>query len=147
MLIAIYGFTDGDAKEFNTAIFVFVVALLTIIVANFFAIAYASRIATTQIGVLIYKQYDAFVIPCDVYNATFLDQFKLRWFTDMRNMEVLQLSQIVKITRGGHGKMLYIHGTFGTRGVMWRDKRKREECIYALQISCNRKLADSIAYD
>ena len=126
---------------------IFIFCFLIFCIISFFAIAYASRIATTQIGVLIYRQYDVFIIPCDVCNATFLDQLKLQWFRDMRNMEVLNLSQIVKITRGGRGKMLYIHGTFGTRGLMWRDKRKREECIYALQIACNRKLTDTIAYD
>lgn len=125
----------------------FIICFIAFAIVSFFAIAYASRIATTQIGVLIYRRYDVFIIPCDVHNATFLDQLKLQWFSDMRNMEVLKLSQIVKITRGGHGKMLYIHGYFGTRGIMWRDKRKREECIYALQIACNRKLTDTIAYD
>ena len=124
-----------------------IIFLIMFIAISLFAVAYASRIATTQIGVLIYKQDDIFIIPCDTRNATFLEQFKLQWFKDMSNMEVLHLSQISKITRGCHGKMLYIHGTFGTRGIMWRDKRKREECIYALQIACKRTLTDSIAYD
>ncbi len=143
-------FSENVNHTLSDVLFMFVLAIIFLMifaVISLFAIAYASRIATTQIGVLIYRQHDIFIIPCDVRNATFLEYLKLQWFKDMRNMEVLHLSQILKITRGCHGKMLYVHGTFGTRGIMWRDKRKREECIYALQIACKRTLTDSIAYD
>ncbi len=136
----------GNCKSISDAIFG-IIMLIPLIFLVVFGVTYAARMATLQIGVLIFQNNDAFVIPSDTYNIKFLDYFKLKWFRDMQEMEVLRLSQIAKITRGANGKMLYVHGTFGTRGIAWKDKQKREECIYALQIACRRQLTDTIAYD
>ena len=47
-------------------------------------------------------------------------------------MESVRLSQIKKITREA-GKKLYIHGPFGSRGIHFSNKQKRDECISAIE--------------
>ena len=96
----------------------------------------SARIATKQIGMLIYEDKGTFVIPGDPNNNTLLENLCLKFVVNLCTMEELPLYGITKITRQG-GTTAFIHGTFGTRCVKWRNKQKRDECIAALETARN----------
>ena len=96
----------------------------------------SARIATKQIGMLIYEDKGTFVIPGDPNNNTLLENLCLKFIVNLCTMEELPLYGITKITRQG-GTTAFIHGTFGTRCVKWRNKQKRDECIAALETARN----------
>lgn len=101
----------------------------------------SARIGTSQIGMLIFKKQGIFIIPTDPNkNTLFQNVFQFQLLKDMFTMEELPLKEIYKITRE-YGKKAFIHGSFGTRQVAWRDKQKRDECIAALEMACGRKLS------
>lgn len=60
------------------------------------------------------------------------DYLQLRFIRDMGDMESVPLSAITKITREA-GKKLYVHGEFGSRGIAFSHKQKRDECIAAIE--------------
>lgn len=101
----------------------------------------SARIGTTQIGMLIFRKQGIFIIPTDPNkNTLYQNIFQFQLVKDMFTMEELPLNEIYKITRE-YGKKAFIHGTFGSRQVAWRDKQKRDECIAALEMACGRKLS------
>lgn len=101
----------------------------------------SSRIATTQIGMLTYKSKGIFVIPNDYRNNTLQDNIlKLQAAKDLCSMEELPIKAVARVTRQG-GTKVFIHGSFGTRCLSWRDKQKRDECIAALEMACGRRLS------
>lgn len=101
----------------------------------------SARIGTTQIGMLIFRKQGIFIIPTDPNkNTLYQNIFQFQLVKDMFTMEELPLNEIYKITRE-YGKKAFIHGTFGSRQVDWRDKQKRDECIAALEMACGRKLS------
>lgn len=101
----------------------------------------SSRIATTQIGMLTYKSKGIFVIPSDYRNNTLQDNIlKLQAAKDLCSMEELPIKAVARVTRQG-GTKVFIHGSFGTRCLSWRDKQKRDECIAALEMACGRRLS------
>ena len=56
---------------------------------------------------------------------------------DRSKMEKIPLSSITQMTRGGHGKELYIHGDFGSRSIAMSNKQKRDEVQALIQsLSC-----------
>lgn len=111
-----------------------------IIIIGLPALLLTARMGTTQAGLLIYKNRGYFVIPTDWNKNTFVENiFQLEIIKAMYDMEALNLADIDKITRES-GKIAYIHGTFGTRKIAWRNKEKRDECIAALERGCGKRL-------
>lgn len=116
-------------------------AILALFIALIAMFALSARIGTTQIGMLIFKNKGTFIIPTDPNKNTFSQNiFQFQLVKDMFKMEELPLNGIYKITRE-YGKKAFIHGTFGTRQVAWRDKQKRDECISALERATGKKLS------
>lgn len=105
------------------------------------ALALSARIGTCQVGMLVFEREGYFVIPTDPTQFTLTqDVLQARAFTSMFEMEILPLDGLRRITRE-YGKKAFLHGTFGTRTVNWRNKRMRDECISALQMATGRKLS------
>lgn len=122
------------------AALVFVIMLVLGILFVLLALACSARLGVMQIGMLIFPEKGFFVIPADTHRNTFSENILHgRWFLDMFKMEELPLKQITKITRE-KGKIVYVHGKFGTRKIAWGDKQKRDECINALEMACKRRL-------
>jgi hypothetical protein len=53
-------------------------------------------------------------------------------------MDQVDIDEIEKITRQA-GKRLFIHGPFGSRGISFTNKQKRDECYSAIQSASNKK--------
>lgn len=124
----------------NAGLF-FLIAITLILFSITGMILLSARIGIAQIGLLIFKDQDMFIIPADFnQNSFFQNFFQLKIFKSMFLMEELPLTGIYKITREV-GKKAFIHGSFGTRSILWRNKQKRDECIAALEIACGKKLS------
>lgn len=122
----------------------FLSLLVIAIFAGFPYLLLSARLATTQAGLLIYKNRGYFVIPTDWRKNTFVENvFHMELVKAMFTMECLELDDVQKITREG-GKIVFVHGEFGTRRIAWRDKQKRDECIAALERACGRRLGSYI---
>ena len=130
----LYGVDKNSILIASGSTIVFLVAIGGMLVLS-------SRIATTQIGMLTYKSKGIFVIPSDYRNNTLQDNiFKLQAAKDLCSMEELPIKAVARVTRQG-GTKVFIHGSFGTRCLSWRDKQKRDECIAALEMACGRRLS------
>lgn len=104
-------------------------------------LATTARLGTTQIGMLVFPEKGVFVIPADPAKNTFTENIlKGRYLFSMFTMEELPLKEVDKITRE-KGNTAFIHGKFGTRGIKWRNKQKRDECIAALERACKKRLS------
>lgn len=137
LLLSAFGIVYGIAVN---NIFALVCSIIVCIVAIIGMFVLAARIATTQIGMIVYKSKGIFVIPSDYRNNTLQDNIlKLKGVKDLCSMEELPIQAVSKVTRQG-GTKVFIHGSFGTRRVSWRDKQKRDECIAALEMACGRRL-------
>ncbi len=96
-------------------------------------IVWSCHLGAKMIGVLIFEETQTIVIPWDPLNNTAKeDFFRLKWFFDAMHLEELNLGEIEKITRQA-GVKLFIHGAFGTRGLRFSSKQKRDECIAAIE--------------
>lgn len=138
MFYAAAFFCSPDDSGSATSYFLAFICLALVILA---VLALSARIGTTQLGMLIFEKKGVFVIPTDPTQFTLNENvLHARLFTSMFTMEVLPLSGLRKITRE-YGKKAFLHGTFGTRTVNWRNKRMRDECIAALQMATGRKLS------
>lgn len=126
---------------YNAHGFMVIIALLMFISGFVGMFLISARIGTSQIGILIYKKQGLFIIPADPNkNTLFQNIFHLQLFKNFFMMEKLYLKDIYKITRES-GRKAFIHGLFGTRQVVWRNKQKRDECIAALEMACEKKLS------
>jgi hypothetical protein len=96
-------------------------------------------ISSHYFGVLVDAREDRLVIPKDMANYSISDYFQLKFIRDLGQMEIVRLSQIKRITRQG-GTALFIHGKFGSRGVKFSIKQKRDECMSAIQEGCSASL-------
>lgn len=113
---------------------------LCIVFPILYLLLVTARMATTQAGLLIYRQRGYFIMPADWNQNCLTDNiFRLKIIKAMYEMECLELAGLKKITRDG-GKTAFLHGDFGTRKISWRDKQKRDECIAALENACGRRL-------
>ena len=134
---------QGLALHGNMAILILHACLSLLLIAAVAVFPYlmlSARLATTQAGMLIYRQRGYFVIPTDWNKNTFVENvFHLELVKAMFTMERLELAEVQKITRDG-GKTAFVHGEFGTRRIVWRDKQKRDECIAALERACGKRL-------
>lgn len=151
LLIYIAGFSilekllnPPNLPIFQAMVFLILMAAGLGILVVFPCLLLTARLATTQAGMLVYRQRGYFVIPTDWNKNTFTENIlKFRIVRAMYEMECLALSEIKKITREG-GKIAFVHGDFGTRKISWRDKQKRDECIAALENACGRRLGSHI---
>ena len=96
----------------------------------------AKSIASTYFGVIVDPVRDIVLLPKDMANYGIEDYLKLRFIKELGSMEKVSLSEVTKITREA-GKKLYIHGRFGSRGIAFSNKQKRDECIAAIENGSN----------
>ncbi len=137
-----YVANDIPLNAVNYKIYIILSCLILLLIASIIAMfVLSSRIATTQIGMLVYKSKGIFVIPADPHNNTLEDNIlKLKALKDLCSMEQLPIKSVSKVTRQG-GTKAFIHGSFGTRCLAWRDKQKRDECISAIEMACGKRLS------
>lgn len=93
---------------------------------------FAKSIAVTYYGVIVNSKNDTILLPKDMANYGIEDYMKLKFIRELGTMDVVNLSSITKITKQA-GKKLFIHGSFGSRGVEFSSKQKRDECIAAIE--------------
>lgn len=127
-------------KNGNSPLLVYTLSGIIIAAVFLLAFAISARLGTTQIGMVIFRKKDMLVIPADYNKNTLVENvFGGKLFTSMFAMEELPLSGLRKITRQS-GRKAFLHGTFGTRCVAWRNKQKRDECIAALERASSRRM-------
>lgn len=103
-----------------------------------FAYFFARHFAVLYLGIVIDAGRDIVIFPFDMQSYTINDYLSFRFITDFCNVDTVPLSSIVKLTRG-HGTDLYLHGKFGSRGIVMSNKQKRDECLSSIQESVKRK--------
>lgn len=108
------------------------IGCVIIVFALFTFFKIAQSVASTYFGVLVDPQNDRVLLPKDMANYSISDYFNLKFVTELGTMEEVPLSQVRRITRQA-GKKLYIHGKFGSRGMEFSKKQKRDECISAIE--------------
>ena len=112
---------------------VYAVFALSTIYGLFFYYSKSKQIACRVAGVVILPDEDIMAIPCDSLNNTISDDLvKFKWIKDYCSLEVINIKSIESISRE-KGKILFIHGEFGTRKIEYMTKQKRDECLYAIQ--------------
>ena len=99
---------------------------IIVICALYLLIKLAMAISSNYFGVLIDTQQDRIIMPKDMANYSVSDYIQLKFIRELGQMEEVRLSQIKRITRQG-GTALFIHGKFGSRGIKFSIKQKREE--------------------
>ncbi|MEA1048381.1 hypothetical protein U5801_00900 [Lamprobacter modestohalophilus] len=97
----------------------------------------AQSISSTYYGVIIDNDSDMLILPRDMANYSIEDFFRFRFIRELGHMESVPLSEIRRITRES-GKSLYVHGAFGSRGIHFSCKQKRDECIFAIEQNASR---------
>lgn len=93
---------------------------------------FSKRIASVYYGVMADPKRGIVAFPMDLSNYGLGDYLTLKGLRDLGEMEEVALSEIDKITRQA-GKVLYLHGVFGSRSIYFSRKQKRDECIAAIQ--------------
>jgi hypothetical protein len=106
--------------------------ILIVTCALYLLIKLAMAMSSSYFGVLIDIRKDRMVMPKDMANYSIADYLQLKFIRELGKMEEVPLSQIKRITRQG-GTALFIHGKFGSRGIKFSIKQKRDECMSAIQ--------------
>ena len=88
----------------------------------------------TYYRVIADPRNDHVLLPKDMANYGIEDYVQLKFIRELGEMESVPLSQISKITLEA-GKKLFIHGPFGSHGICFSNKQKRDECIAAIEYS------------
>ena len=99
----------------------------------------ARWLAATYFGVLVDPLQDRVLFPCDMASYGVADYLSFRFLQDMGVVDSIPLSGITKITREA-GKSLCVHGAFGSRGMTFTNKQKRDECIAAIESASRRSI-------
>lgn len=120
---------------FNEYIFAIIVI---VIVGSCVGVMAARRLAILYLGIVADKGKDLLVFPHDMQSYTIMDYFSLRFLEEYGQADTLLLSEIKRMTRG-RGKELYIHGNFGSRGIIMSSKQKRDECMSMIQVATGKK--------
>jgi hypothetical protein len=111
-------------------------AILTVpiitIVGIWVACIMARWVASTYFGVVVDAANDTILLPKDMASYGISDYLNFQFIRDLGEMDILNLSSITKITREA-GKHVYIHGAFGSRGMTFSNKQKRDECLAAIE--------------
>jgi len=92
----------------------------------------ARWVGATYFGVIVDSANDTIVLPKDMASYGISDYLHLQFIRDLGEVDILNLSSITKITREA-GKHVYIHGPFGSRGMTFSNKQKRDECLAAIE--------------
>ncbi|MGE4337896.1 MAG: hypothetical protein AB7E55_18235 [Pigmentiphaga sp.] len=100
----------------------------------------AKSVAASYYGVIVDIERDVIFFKKDMANYGVEDCLQLKFIRELGDIESVQLSQIKKVTREA-GKKLYIHGPFGSRGIHFSNKQKRDECISAIEASSRARTA------
>lgn len=95
----------------------------------------AKSIASTYFGVIVDPVRDSIILPKDMANYGIGDYLRLRFIKELGSLEIVKLSKVTKITRQA-GKTLFVHGAFGSRGIEFTNKQKRDECLAAIENGC-----------
>lgn len=106
--------------------------VIIVICAVYLLVKLAMAISSNYFGVLIDPQNDRIILPKDMANYSITDYLKLKFIRELGQMEEVRLSQVKRMTRQG-GVALFIHGKFGSRGMKFSIKQKRDECLSAIQ--------------
>lgn len=101
------------------------------------AIAVALHLTVIYVGVVGDPQNDRIIFPPDMQSYGFFDYLFLRFVVDYCRVDSTPLSAIKRITRG-YGTELYLHGDFGSKGIFFSSKQKRDECMVMIQNLTNR---------
>ena len=111
-----------------------------LVVAFYIGAKLAQRSASCYFGAAILPDTQTVVFPEDMAGYGIGDYIKLKFIRNLSLMDEVDLNDIEKISRQS-GKRLYIHGPFGSRGISFTNKQKRDECISAIQAVAKRKPA------
>jgi hypothetical protein len=98
----------------------------------------AKYLAVLYLGIVADKDKNSLFFPHDLQSYTLTDYFSLRFLKDLGRVDSVNLSAIQKMTRG-RGKELYVHGGFGSRGIIMSSKQKRDECLTMIQSLSGKK--------
>ncbi len=104
----------------------------TICVAAVVAFKMAQWVAVKYIGAIIDADKKMIYFPPDMQSYGVEDYLACKFLKDMSTLDTVQINDIHKITRQA-GKRLYLHGSFGSRAIVFSDKQKRDECMTAIQ--------------
>lgn len=145
-VLLVFGiYVDQSPNYEDSALFLLIMVILAVLSLIWFFVM-SKKAGCMMVGVLIYPQTNTIVIPRDsLTNTAMADVFALKWVLDMYTMEAIDLNAIKKITRQS-GKRLFIHGDFGTRGIYFSNKQKRDECISAIE-RCMKKTMVRFDYE
>lgn len=118
-----------------------IIFFASLILSTVWLYAYSKHVGCQMVGVLFFPEKDEIVIPRDpLTNTAMQDLFHLKWIRDLYSMETLRLSDITKVNRS-KGIHLFIHGLFGTRGLHFSNKQKRDECLAAIERTSHRRFS------
>ena len=111
-----------------------------LLIALYTSIKLAQRSASCYFGAAVIPETATVVFPEDMAGYGIEDYIKLKFIRNLACMDEVELSEIEKISRQA-GKRLYLHGPFGSRGISFTNKQKRDECIFAIQaVAKNRSI-------
>lgn len=109
-------------------------------IALYIAIKLAQRSASCYFGAAVIPEAGTVVFPEDMAGYGIGDYITLKFIRNLARMDEIDLDDIEKISRQS-GKRLYMHGPFGSRGISFTNKQKRDECIFAIQaVAKNRSI-------
>jgi hypothetical protein len=108
------------------------VSAIILCIMVFLAFKMAQWVAVKYIGAIIDADNGVVIFPPDMQSYGVEDYFTLRILKDMSRLDMVKIADIEKMTRQA-GKRLYLHGKFGSRGIFFSDKQKRDECLSAIQ--------------
>lgn len=111
-----------------------------LVLAFYIGAKLAQRSASCYFGAAILPETGTVVFPEDMAGYGIGDYLRLKFITNLSRMDEVELNDIEKISRQS-GKRLYIHGPFGSRGISFTNKQKRDECLSAIQAVAKRRPA------
>ena len=111
---------------------------IALALALYIAIKLAQRSASCYFGAAVIPETGTVVFPEDMAGYGIEDYIKLKFIRNLASMDEVELGEIEKISRQA-GKRLYLHGPFGSRGISFTNKQKRDECIFAIQAVAKNK--------
>lgn len=113
----------------------YILAPTILAIAIYLGYKIARSASSNYFGVYIDRENDRAVFPKDLGILSASEMIKLKFITELGEMDEVPLSQIKRITRQA-GNSLFIHGRFGSRSLSYSDKQKRDECISAIKDAC-----------
>jgi hypothetical protein len=94
----------------------------------------SKHFAVLYLGFVCDKSRDSCIFPYDMQSYGIADYLSFKWVHDFCGLDSIKLSEIKKISRA-RGTQLYLHGEFGSRGIIFSNKQKRDEAIALVQSS------------